>query len=49
VTSPEFHLQTDLKQSDYAIISTDDPELPIEDHFQMADPQGQKLMLKLHY
>ncbi|OCF42293.1 vacuolar protein sorting-associated protein vps13 [Kwoniella heveanensis CBS 569] len=40
---------TNLKQSDYAIINTDDPELPIEDHFQLADEQGLKLMLKLHY
>ncbi|WWC86271.1 uncharacterized protein L201_001144 [Kwoniella dendrophila CBS 6074] len=40
---------TNLKQSDYAIINTDDVELPIEDHFQLADEQGLKLMLKLHY
>ncbi|WVR05901.1 hypothetical protein IAU60_002927 [Kwoniella sp. DSM 27419] len=40
---------TNFKQSDYAIINTDDPELPIEDHFQLADAQGLKLMLKLHY
>lgn len=40
---------TNLKQSDYAIINTDDPELPIEDHFHLADEQGLKLMLKLHY
>ncbi|WWD17860.1 hypothetical protein CI109_102304 [Kwoniella shandongensis] len=40
---------TNLKQSDYAIINTDDPELPIEDHFQLADEHGLKLDLKLHY
>ena len=40
---------TTLKQSDYAIINTDDPELPIEDHFHLSDKQGTKLMLKLHY
>ena len=39
----------DLKQSDYGIINTDDPELPIENHFHLADEQGLKLMLKLHY
>ena len=40
---------TDLLQSDYAIIGSDDPELPQEDHFHVADQQGNKLMLKLHY
>ncbi|ORY32314.1 hypothetical protein BCR39DRAFT_523905, partial [Naematelia encephala] len=40
---------TNLKQSDYAIINTDDPELPIEDHFLLSDTQDLKLMLKLHY
>ena len=40
---------TNLKQSDYAIINTDDPELPIENHFHLADVRGLKLMLKLHY
>lgn len=39
----------DLLQSDYAIIGSDDPELPQEDHFHVADQQGNKLMLKLHY
>jgi len=40
---------TNLKHSDYAIINTDDVELPIEDHFHLPDEQGLKLMLKLHY
>lgn len=40
---------TNLKHSDYAIINTDDSELPIEDHFHLPDAQGMKLMLKLHY
>ena len=40
---------TNLQQSDYAIIGSDDPELPQENHFHMADQQGNKLMLKLHY
>ncbi|BEI82300.1 hypothetical protein CcaverHIS002_0301680 [Cutaneotrichosporon cavernicola] len=40
---------TPFKQSDYAIINTDDPELPIEDHFSLSDAAGLKTMLKLHY
>ncbi|EIW72804.1 hypothetical protein TREMEDRAFT_25659 [Tremella mesenterica DSM 1558] len=40
---------TNLKQSDYAIINTDDPELPTENHFSLADQQDLKLILKLHY
>lgn len=40
---------TNLKHSDYAIINTDDVELPIEDHFHLPDDNGLKLMLKLHY
>ncbi|CAK9783702.1 putative late endosome to vacuole transport-related protein [Cutaneotrichosporon oleaginosum] len=40
---------TAFKQSDYAIINTDDPELPIEDHFSLSDQAGLKTMLKLHY
>ncbi|WVQ82769.1 hypothetical protein IAT38_004901 [Cryptococcus sp. DSM 104549] len=40
---------TNFKQSDYAIINTDDPELPIEDNFQLSDEQGLKHKLKLHY
>jgi hypothetical protein len=39
----------DLNQSDYAIIGSDDPELPQEDHFHVTDQQGNKLMLKLNY
>jgi vacuolar protein sorting-associated protein 13A/C len=38
-----------FKQSEYAIINTDDPELPIEGHFELADHRGLKLTLKLHY
>lgn len=38
-----------FKQSEYAIINTDDPELPIEDNFQLTDQQGLKTTLKLHY
>lgn len=40
---------TGFKHSDYAIINTDDDELPQEDHFHLPDEHGQKLMLKLHY
>ncbi|ODO11680.1 hypothetical protein I350_00464 [Cryptococcus amylolentus CBS 6273] len=40
---------TGFKQSEYAIINTDDPELPVEDHFQLADQQGLTTHLKLHY
>ncbi|KAL7419546.1 Vacuolar protein sorting-associated protein 13 [Cryptotrichosporon argae] len=40
---------TVYRQSDYAIINTDDPELPIEDHFSIEDEDKFKLMLKLHY
>ncbi|KIR74970.1 vacuolar protein sorting-associated protein vps13 [Cryptococcus deuterogattii CA1014] len=41
--------ETSFKQSEYAIINTDDPELPIEDSFQLTDQQGLKTTLKLHY
>lgn len=41
--------ETSFKQSEYAIINTDDPELPIEDNFQLTDQQGLKTTLKLHY
>ncbi|GMK58122.1 hypothetical protein CspeluHIS016_0501540 [Cutaneotrichosporon spelunceum] len=40
---------TPFKQSDYAIINTDDPELPTEDHFSLSDSAGLKMMLKLQY
>ncbi|ORX35977.1 putative late endosome to vacuole transport-related protein [Kockovaella imperatae] len=40
---------TNFKQSDYAIINTDDPELPIEHEFHLTDHRDLKLMLKLHY
>nr|ODO02780.1 vacuolar protein sorting-associated protein vps13 [Cryptococcus depauperatus CBS 7855] len=40
---------TSFKQSEYAIINTDDPELPIENHFQLPDQKGLKTTLKLHY
>ncbi|KAL1410608.1 Vacuolar protein sorting-associated protein 13 [Vanrija albida] len=40
---------TIFKQSDYAIINTDDPELPMENGFNLSDPKGNKLLLKLHY
>lgn len=40
---------TPFKQSEYAIINTDDPELPIENHFYLPDPKGLKVQLKLHY
>lgn len=40
---------TAFKQSDYAIINTDDPELPTEDHFSLTDAGGLKMQLKLHY
>jgi vacuolar protein sorting-associated protein 13A/C len=40
---------TVFKQSEYAIINTDDPELPQERHFQLVDDQKQALVLRLHY
>ena len=42
-------LDTGFKQSDYAIINTDDPELPIEKNFTVVDEHGVKLTLRLHY
>jgi vacuolar protein sorting-associated protein 13A/C len=42
-------LTSDFQQSDYAIINTDDPELPIEDHILVTDRENIPLTLRLHY
>lgn len=39
----------DFQQSEYAIINTDDPELPIEDHLQVTDKENIPVMLRIHY
>lgn len=42
-------MSPDFQQSDYAIINTDDQELPIEDHIQVTDRENIPLTLRLHY
>lgn len=46
---PESADIEDFQQSDYAIINTDDPELPIEDHILVTDRENIPLTLRLHY